>query len=102
MTNRILAVEKAIDASSISDKQAAYQAYISKALGKSNQDAREIAADIIGKPVFWDWDRKRINTVNCDKSSFVHVSVPRTIEGYYHFTGGVEVCIAVYALEQVG
>ncbi|KAJ7492153.1 isocitrate lyase [Mycena latifolia] len=43
--------------------------------GKSIPEAREIAKDILGKPVFWDWD------------------LPRTREGYYHVTGGVEPAI---------
>jgi len=35
----------------------AYQHYISASSGKSNSEAREIAKDIIGESVFWDWDR---------------------------------------------
>ncbi|KAH8120000.1 isocitrate lyase and phosphorylmutase [Phellopilus nigrolimitatus] len=70
------AVEKAIDASSkIADKKAAHKEYISAADGKSNTHAREIAKDMLGEEVFWNWD------------------LPRTREGYYHFTGGVEAAI---------
>ena len=52
-----IAVEKAIDVSSIGDKSAAYRHYLSTASGKSNTEAREIAKDILGESVFWDWDR---------------------------------------------
>jgi hypothetical protein len=51
------AVRRAIDASSISDKKAAYEGYIKAASGRSNSEARIVAQDIIGEPVFWDWDR---------------------------------------------
>ncbi|KAJ7110313.1 isocitrate lyase [Mycena crocata] len=69
------AVEKAIAQSSIADKDAAYKSYLDAVTNKSNSEAREIAADILGKPVFWDWD------------------LPRTREGYYHVIGGVEPAI---------
>ncbi|KAF8203996.1 isocitrate lyase [Pholiota molesta] len=61
------AVEKAIQKSSINDKEAAYKIYLDAVSGKSNSVARA--------PVFWDWD------------------APRTKEGYYHYTGGVEAAI---------
>jgi isocitrate lyase len=69
------AVEKAINASSINDKPGAFQQYLSAVVGKSNSEAREIAQDMTGETVFWDWD------------------LPRTREGYYHFTGGVEAAV---------
>ncbi|KAF8963848.1 isocitrate lyase [Flammula alnicola] len=69
------AVEKAIHQSSIHDKAGAYSTYLSAVSGKSNSVAREVATDILGEPVFWDWD------------------APRTREGYYHYTGGVEAAI---------
>ncbi|KAJ6623143.1 isocitrate lyase [Mycena sp. CBHHK59/15] len=69
------AVEKAILQSSIEDKDGAYKSYLAAVTGKSNSESREVAADILGKPVFWDWD------------------FPRTREGYYHTTGGVEAAI---------
>ncbi|KAF5352700.1 hypothetical protein D9756_005854 [Leucocoprinus leucothites] len=70
------AVEKAIEGKdSIKDKAAAFKAYLAAVDGKSNTEARDIAADIVGGPVFWD----------CD--------LPRTREGYYHYTGGVEAAI---------
>ncbi|KAF7302970.1 Isocitrate lyase [Mycena kentingensis (nom. inval.)] len=70
------AVEAAIGQSStIGDKEAAFKSYLSAAAGKSYYEAREIATDILGTPVYWD----------CD--------VPRTREGYYHVTGGIEPAI---------
>ncbi|KAJ7757447.1 isocitrate lyase [Mycena metata] len=69
------AVEAAITKSSIENKDAAYKSYLAAVEGKSNSEAREIATDILGEPIFWDWD------------------LPRTREGYYHVTGGVEPAI---------
>ncbi|KAL4269182.1 Isocitrate lyase [Pleurotus pulmonarius] len=69
------AVEQAIKASDLKDREAAYQAYIEAAVGKSNSEAREIAKDILGESVYWNWD------------------LPKTKEGYYHYTGGVEAAI---------
>ncbi|KAF8167421.1 isocitrate lyase [Crassisporium funariophilum] len=69
------AVEASIRSSNISDKDGAYQTYLSAASGKSNSDARSAATDILGEQVFWDWD------------------APRTREGFYHYTGGVEAAI---------
>ncbi|CAA7268104.1 unnamed protein product [Cyclocybe aegerita] len=69
------AVEKAIASSSILDKESALKTYLSAVDSKPNSVAREIATDILGEPVFWDWD------------------APRTREGYYHYTGGVEAAI---------
>ncbi|KAL1694786.1 isocitrate lyase [Schizophyllum commune] len=69
------AVEKAIAASDISDKAGALEVFKTSSAGKSNTVARDIAADILGKPVFFDWD------------------APRTREGYHHFRGGIEPAI---------
>ncbi|KAF8240746.1 isocitrate lyase and phosphorylmutase [Tricholoma matsutake] len=69
------AVEQAIHKSIISDKDAAYRTYLTAVEGKSNNEARAVAADILGDSVFWD----------CD--------LPRTREGYYHYTGGIEAAI---------
>lgn len=52
------AVRRSIDASSISDKEAAYAGYLKAVSGKSNSEARIVAQDILGGPVFWDWDCK--------------------------------------------
>ncbi|TFK77543.1 isocitrate lyase and phosphorylmutase [Pluteus cervinus] len=66
------AVERALAQSSLKDKTGAYQGYLAAVAGKSNSEARDAAADILGERVFWDWD------------------LPRTREGYYHYTGGLE------------
>ncbi|KIM47564.1 hypothetical protein M413DRAFT_439235 [Hebeloma cylindrosporum] len=69
------AVEKAIELSSIHDKDGALKTFLTATSGKSNSVARAVAADILGEELFWDWD------------------APRTREGYYHYTGGVEAAI---------
>ncbi|KAF8665494.1 hypothetical protein AX16_000509 [Volvariella volvacea WC 439] len=69
------AVENAINQSTIADKGAALAKYLAAVAGKSNTEAREVATSILGEPVFWDWD------------------APRTREGYYHYTGGIEAAI---------
>ncbi|KAF7797177.1 hypothetical protein EIP86_008369 [Pleurotus ostreatoroseus] len=69
------AIQQAIQKSSIADKESAYKHYLAAVDGKSNSDARDIAADILGERIFWDWD------------------LPKTREGYYHYTGGVEAAI---------
>ncbi|OCH84036.1 isocitrate lyase and phosphorylmutase [Obba rivulosa] len=69
------AVEQAIQKSGTQRKVQALEAYRAAAEGKSNSEARDIAKDILGEPVFWDWD------------------LPKTREGYYHYTGGVEAAI---------
>ncbi|THH11681.1 hypothetical protein EW146_g7963, partial [Bondarzewia mesenterica] len=69
------AVEHAINASKSipsNGKAAALEKYRAAVVGKSNIDARETAAAILGEQVDWDWD------------------LPRTREGYYHVTGGIE------------
>ena len=55
-----IAVEAAIQQSNIPTKAASYDAYLTAATGKSNGEAREIARQILGKEVFWDWDRRSI------------------------------------------
>lgn len=50
------AVELAIERSSIHDKDAAIHGYKAAVEGKSNADARDIAKDILGEPVFFNWD----------------------------------------------
>jgi len=69
------AVEKAIKASNMKDKENVLKTYLAAVDGKSNAVARSVATDILGEEVFWDWD------------------APRTREGYYHYTGGVEAAI---------
>ncbi|KAL0580669.1 mitochondrial 2-methylisocitrate lyase [Marasmius crinis-equi] len=65
------AVQAAIKDSTISDKEGAYKAFQEATAGKPISDAREIAKDILGAAVFWDYE------------------MPRTREGYYHMTGGL-------------
>lgn len=59
MFSFIAAVKKAIsDKDSIKDKNGTYETYAAAVAGKSNSVAREVATDILGEPVFWDWDCK--------------------------------------------
>ena len=56
-----VAVEKAIKKSSIikaSAKTSALQHYLEVVDSKSNTEARDIAADILGERIQWDWDCK--------------------------------------------
>ena len=46
-----------MEKSSVSDKAGALKAYREAADGKSNADARDIAKDILGETIYWDWDR---------------------------------------------
>ncbi|KAH9929749.1 isocitrate lyase family-domain-containing protein, partial [Fomitopsis serialis] len=73
--NKLVTFDEGIQRSSIQDKETALRGYRAAADGKSNADARDIAKDILGEPVFFDWD------------------LPKTREGYYHFTGGIEAAI---------
>ncbi|KAN0135012.1 isocitrate lyase and phosphorylmutase [Lactarius tabidus] len=50
--------------------------YRQAASGKSNTEARNIAASIVGSEIDWDWDS------------------PRTREGYYHTTGGIDAAVS--------
>ncbi|KAH9997779.1 isocitrate lyase and phosphorylmutase [Russula compacta] len=73
------AVEEAIQGSSSvasHQKASALGRYREAATGKSNTEARDVAADILGAQVDWDWD------------------LPRTREGYYHTTGGIHAAIS--------
>ncbi|KAI0032768.1 isocitrate lyase and phosphorylmutase [Vararia minispora EC-137] len=70
------AVEQAVNESaSVSDKAATFAQYKVAVSGKTITEARDIATDILGTPVDWDWD------------------LPRTREGYYHTTGGTDFAI---------
>ncbi|GJE86218.1 isocitrate lyase and phosphorylmutase [Phanerochaete sordida] len=53
-------------------KDSALKAYLQAVEAKSNTEAREIAADVVGAPVQWSWES------------------PKTREGYYHYTGGID------------
>lgn len=84
-------MEKAIQTEdSIKDKPAAFKDYLASVDGKSNNEARDIAAAIVGGPVFWDCDRT-LSLKHYISSSLMYNSVPRTREGYYHYNSGVEV-----------
>ncbi|KAL0068514.1 mitochondrial 2-methylisocitrate lyase [Marasmius tenuissimus] len=66
-----VAVEAAIKESTIEDKEGAFKTFKDATVGKSISDMREIAKDILGASVFWDYE------------------MPRTREGYYHVPGGL-------------
>ncbi|KAH7334325.1 isocitrate lyase [Rhizoctonia solani] len=68
-------VEQAISKSQLSDKAGALSKFREQSAGLSVNDARYVAKDILGEYVLWDWD------------------LPRTREGYYHFTGGIDASI---------
>jgi len=51
-------VEKAIESSDLPTKSEALARYRELAAGKSNRDARIAAKTVLGKDVFWDWDRE--------------------------------------------
>src|SRR5258708_8101308 len=88
------AVEQAIQESShvpSHQKTPAFERYREAAAGKSNTEARNIAADIIGSQVDWDWDRASFVVVRFSYlTSTLGNIVPRTLEGYYHTTGGID------------
>jgi isocitrate lyase len=41
----------------VSDKNAALEKYLGLVGGKTNEEAREVAKEIVGEEVWWDWDR---------------------------------------------
>ncbi|EIW87124.1 isocitrate lyase and phosphorylmutase [Coniophora puteana RWD-64-598 SS2] len=57
-------------------KDVAYARFLQETEGRSNTDAREVAKDIVGSDVWWNWD------------------LPRTREGYYHYTGGIDAAVS--------
>jgi isocitrate lyase len=69
------AVQKAIETSGLAEKAGAIQKYQTSSAGKSITDSRAIARGILGHDVAWDWD------------------APRTREGYYHYTGGIDAAV---------
>jgi len=69
------AVQTALEKSSLSDKQTAWHRYKEGVEGKPISEARDIARDVVGERISWDWD------------------APRTREGYYHYAGGLEPAI---------
>ncbi|TRM61512.1 isocitrate lyase [Schizophyllum amplum] len=86
------AVEKAIEASEIPDKAAALEVYKSSSAGQSITVARDIAADILGKPVFFDWDGEIIYITTLTPPSLNKNSSPHA-GGYHHYKGGIEAAI---------
>ncbi len=76
-------------------KTPAFERYREAAAGKSNTEARNIAADIIGSQVDWDWDRASFVVVRFSYlTSTLGNIVPRTLEGYYHATGGIDAAVS--------
>ncbi|KAI0347990.1 isocitrate lyase [Trametopsis cervina] len=72
------AVEAAISNSSTlapGAKASALEHYLEAVSGKSNAEARDIAEDILSERIRWDWDS------------------PKTREGYYHYTGGIDAAV---------
>ena len=60
-------MQKAIKKSDeFSDKDAIIKQYLTAASGKSNTHAREIAKEILGEEIFWNWDCRLIFLVFCD------------------------------------
>jgi len=70
------AVHAHIDAAaSIADKAAVKAKYTAQAKGKSNREARQLARQLLGEDVYFDWD------------------APRTREGYYRLKGGCDCAV---------
>jgi len=91
----VTAVRRELEAAG---KVSAFDEYKSLAGGKSNPEARVAARQILGKDIFWDWDCKsflfpRIISL----IPIISISVPRTKEGFYHTTGGVEAYIVLFS-----
>ncbi len=63
------------DGGSYRNPEALEKQYLAAAKGKSNAEAREVARQLLGKDVFFDWD------------------APRTREGYYRLRGGCDCAI---------
>jgi isocitrate lyase len=74
------AVVKAINESNLQDKNAIIEkfmsAYTNLRKPLSNMSARKLAKELLGREVYFDWDK------------------PRTREGYYRVRGGNDMCIA--------
>ena len=88
-----VAVARAIETSFISNKSAALGRYATLSSGKSNSEARDVARDILGENIIWNWDCKPLYDILTVYMLFLtmRISVPRTREGYYHYAGGVDV-----------
>ncbi|BGP54955.1 mitochondrial 2-methylisocitrate lyase [Rhodotorula sphaerocarpa] len=64
-------LRRTLSASEASSKLDAYTQRV-KGADLSNREARQVAKEVVGAEVQWDWD------------------LPRTKEGYYHYKGGME------------
>jgi isocitrate lyase len=96
---RVPAVEHAIQESGnvrSHQKTVALERYREATAGKSNAEARNIAADILGSQLDWDWDRASFFAVCFPFLFDVDFGniVPRTREGYYHTTGGIDAAVS--------
>ncbi|KAJ8597539.1 isocitrate lyase and phosphorylmutase [Rhizopogon salebrosus TDB-379] len=69
------AVEEALLSSTISNPPGVFEQYKNAVVGKSNFEARQIAREAVGHDIHWDWD------------------LPRTPEGFYRTTGGLQVAV---------
>ncbi|KAJ7720473.1 hypothetical protein DFH07DRAFT_1008619 [Mycena maculata] len=78
-----LTIHYTIKHSAIEDKDTTSKLYLAAVDGKSSSEAREIVTDRPRQPVCWHWD------------------LPRTREGYYRVTGGVEVPVCSGSLFRV-
>jgi isocitrate lyase len=78
----------------LSDKAGALNKFREHSVGLSLNDARYVAKDILGEHVLWDWDCKSYHVLSDQVSLNNHQhTVPRTREGYYHFTGGIDAAV---------
>jgi isocitrate lyase len=68
--NHLIRTSSSLDAAA-----SAFSTYKQRVEGAnlSNREAREVAKEVVGEEVKWDWD------------------LPRTKEGYYHYKGGMAV-----------
>ena len=82
-------MEKAIKASTIiSDKDAALKSYLTAADGKSNAQARGISKEILGVDITGIGIVRYLLPSLLINHLTLPLLVPRTREGYYHYTGG--------------
>lgn len=44
----------------VSKPQGVFDQYKRAVIGKSNFEARQIAREVVGHDVYWDWDREQI------------------------------------------
>ncbi len=68
--------------------------YRKEASGKSNSEARDIAADIVGSEIDWDWDCMSPLIPTSQDLFPIIFAVPRTREGYYHTAGGIDAAVS--------